>query len=82
MDYEMYEVVKQYLFEVPGVGPVRAEVVKTLKPEINGPYLWRASHMYDGYAPNHGNSLDTAISELIYYIEHFDVNSAQPYPDF
>ncbi|EMO4451329.1 TPA: hypothetical protein ACYF11_002586 [Klebsiella pneumoniae] len=82
MSYEMYEVVKQYLFEVHGVGQVRAEILKTIKPEINAPYMWRASHIYDGYAPNHGNSLETAISELIYYIEHFDANSAEPDPNY
>ncbi|EOC3061768.1 hypothetical protein ACINJI_003440 [Cronobacter dublinensis] len=82
MSYEMYEVLKQYLFEIEGFGQVRAEIVKIIKPELNCPYSWRASHIYDGYAPNHGNDFDLAEKELIFYIENFDKDSAEPYPYF
>lgn len=53
MYFEIYEVVKQFRFEIDGFGPVKGEILKTIKPEINSPYLWRTSHHYDGYAPNH-----------------------------
>ncbi|EOU1335952.1 hypothetical protein QL185_06760 [Cronobacter malonaticus] len=82
MGYEMYEVLKQYLFEIEGFGQVRAEIVKIIKPELNCLYSWRASHIYDGYAPNHGNDFDLAEKELIFYIENFDKASAEPYPYF
>ncbi|MEN4561788.1 MULTISPECIES: hypothetical protein [Pantoea] len=82
MHYEIYEVVKQYRFEIDGFGQVKAEVVKTIKPEMNSPYMWRCSHIYDGYAPNHGNSQALAEQELLFYIEHFDAKSAEIDPYF
>jgi len=82
MSYEMYEVMKQYRFEVYGLGPVKAEIVKTIQPQINNPYYWRCNYIYDGYAPNHGNSLELAEEELKFYIENFDVPSAELDPDY
>ncbi|WP_139824101.1 hypothetical protein [Lonsdalea britannica] len=80
MSYEMYEVVKQYHFEILGFEPVKAEIWKTIKPNMNNPYMWKASHIHSGYAPNHGNSLELAEEELLYYIEHFDIKSAERDP--
>lgn len=82
MYYEIYEVVKQYRFEIEGLGQVKGEILKTIKPDIHGPYLWRTSHHYNGYAPNHGNSLDLAIEELFLYIKNFDAASAELDEDF
>lgn len=82
MHYEIYEVVKQYRFEVEGVGQVKAEIIKTIKPEMNHPYMWRCSHMHDGYAPNHGNSQEVAEDELIYYIKSFEGASVSIDPTF
>ncbi|MEW5290304.1 hypothetical protein ABW286_14110 [Erwinia papayae] len=82
MYYEIYEVLKQYLFEIADFGQVKAEVIKTIKPEINSPFMWKCSHVYDGYAPNHGNSLELAEQELLFYIEHFDAKSAEIDPNF
>ena len=44
MSYEMYEVVKQYLFEVHGVGQVRAEILKTIKPDTMVMLLITGTH--------------------------------------
>lgn len=82
MSYEMYEVVKQYNFEIHGFGQVKADIIKCIKPELNAPYMWRTNYMHDGYAPNHGLSFQNAETELLYYIEHFDAKSAQLDPNF
>lgn len=72
-----YEVVKQYIFEVPNVGEVRGEIIKHIDSQMPNPYLWRTNCTYKGYAPNHGGSFEVAQSELFYYIEQFDKNTAE-----
>lgn len=77
MSTEVREVVKQFVFQVNGLGPVKAIIYKQIHPELPQPYRWQTNYSCSAYEPRNGAFyLDGTQEDLFEYIESFDAPSA------
>lgn len=76
MATEAYEIVKQFVFDVPDLGPVKGLICKQLHPSLPNPFMWRTNYSCNAFEPRTGVDISTTERDLFEYIESFHAPSA------